>query len=66
MVLRDGILAAKNNGFLSLENIEGNSKIVIDCFNKRINVPCSIRVLIEDIWELSRDLNIHSCHHVFR
>ena len=46
MALRDGILAAKNNGFLSLE-IEGDSKIVIDCYNKRISVPCSIEKQIE-------------------
>ena len=64
MALRDGILAAKNNGFLSLE-IEGDSKIVIDSYNKRISVPCSIKIL-EDIWKLSRDLNIYSCHHVYR
>ena len=65
MTLRDGILASKNNGFVSLE-IEGDSKIVIDCFNKMISAPCSIRVLMEDIYNLSRDLNIHSCHHVYR
>lgn len=34
MVLRDGVLATKNNGFLTLE-IEGDSKIVIDCCNKK-------------------------------
>ena len=60
MVLRDGILATKNNDFLSLE-IEGDSKIVIDCYNRRISVPCSIKILMEDIWKLSRDLNIYSC-----
>ena len=38
MTLRDVILAVKNNGFLNLE-IEGDSKIVIDCFNKRISIP---------------------------
>ena len=59
MALRYGILAAKNNDFLSLE-IEGDSKIVIDCYNKRISVPCSIKVLMEDIWKLSRHLNILS------
>ena len=58
MVLRDSILAAKNNGFLSLE-IEGDSKIVIDHFNKMISIPCSIR-------KLSDDLNFYSCHHVYR
>ena len=37
----------KNNGFLILE-IKNNSKIVRDCYNKRINIPCSTILLIED------------------
>ena len=53
MTLRDGILAIKNNGFLRLE-MEGDSKIVIDCFNKRIDVRCSIRILMVDIWKYMR------------
>ena len=65
MALRDGILATKNNGFLSLE-IEGDSNIVIDYFDKMISVPCSVRILMEDIWKLSDDLNIYSCHYVYR
>ena len=48
MTLRDGILAAKNIGFLSLK-IKGDSKIVIDSYNKRISVPCSIKILMENI-----------------
>ena len=48
MTLIDGILAAKNNGFISLE-IEGVSKIVINCFNKKSSALCSIRVLMKDI-----------------
>ena len=51
--------------FLSLE-IEGDSKIVIDCFNKRISVPCSIRILIEDILKLFEGLNIYNHHHVYK
>ena len=53
MILTDDILAVKNNGFLSLQ-IEGDSKIVIDCFNKRINVSYSIRIFMKDIWKLSQ------------
>ena len=34
MALRHGILATKNNGFLNLK-IEGNSKVIIDCYNKK-------------------------------
>ena len=39
MILRDDILVAKNNDFLSLE-IEDDSKIVIEYFNKIIGIPC--------------------------
>ena len=48
MSLRDSILAAKNKGYSNLE-IEGDSKIVIDCHNKMINIPSSIMVLMEEI-----------------
>ena len=51
MTLRYGMLAAKRKGFLNLE-IEGDSKIVIDCYNKRINIPGSILLLMEDIMNL--------------
>ena len=33
--LRDGFLVAKKNGFLDLE-IEGDSKVIIDRYNKKI------------------------------
>ena len=36
-VLRDYMLVLKRESFLNLE-IEGNSKIVIDCYNKIINI----------------------------
>ena len=48
MSFRDGILAAKNKGYSNLE-IEGDSKIVIDCHNKMINIPSSIMVFMEEI-----------------
>ena len=63
MTLRYGILATK--GFLNL-NIEGDSKIVIDCYNKNINIPSSILLLMKDIWKSSQDLNIYVCQHVYR
>lgn len=64
MTLRDGVLAAKCNGFSNLE-IEGNSKIVIDCSNKKGNLPSSIITLMEDVWRLSQDLNIFKCGHIY-
>ena len=48
MTLRDDILAIKNNKFLNLE-IEGDLKIVIDCYNKKSNIPRSIILLMDDI-----------------
>ena len=60
MALRDGILAVKNNGFLNLE-IESDSKIVVDSYNRKINIPVSIMLLMEDIWKLAKDLNIYIC-----
>ena len=63
IALRYSILAVNNNGFLSLE-IEGDSKIIIDCFNKRISVSYSSRILMKNIWKLSEGLNIYNSHHV--
>ena len=41
MTLRDGIVAAKSKDYSNLE-IEGDSKIVINCYNRRINITSSI------------------------
>ena len=48
VALRDGVVVAKNNGFLNLE-IEGNSKVIIDCYNQNYSLPSSIILLMEDI-----------------
>ena len=53
--MQTNVLTLKNIGFLNLE-IEGYSKIVINCFYKRINVPYSIMILMKNIWKLSKDL----------
>ena len=45
MALKDYMLAVKRNGFLNLE-IEDDSEIVMDCYNKKINIPNSILSLI--------------------
>ena len=37
MILRYEILATKNSGYSNLE-IESDSKIIIDCYNKKINI----------------------------
>ena len=46
--------------------IESNSKIVINHYNKKINIFGSILFLMNDIWNLSHDLNIYVCHHIYR
>ena len=48
VALRYGVLVAIYNDFLNFE-IEENSKIIIDCYNRRSNSPNSIILLIEDI-----------------
>ena len=35
-------------------------------YNKRINTPSSIILLMEDIWKSSLGLNIYVCRHVYR
>ena len=52
IALRDGVLAAKNNGFLDLE-IEKDSKVFINYYNKKYNFPGLIILLMEDIKKLT-------------
>ena len=63
MVLRYGILVAKSKGLLDLE-VEGDSKIIVDCYIKKINIHSFILLLIDDIWNISQDLNIYIYRHV--
>ena len=42
------MLAVKNNGFLNLK-IEGDSRIVINYYNKKNNILSFIILLMEDI-----------------
>ena len=46
MILRDSVLV------VNLE-IEGDLKMTVECYNKRINISSSIRLLIKDICKLS-------------
>lgn len=46
--------------------IEDDSKIEIDYYNKKIDIPNSILLLMENIRKLSHDLNIYVCRHVYR
>lgn len=62
MTLRDSLLAAENNYILNL----GDSKMVIDYYNKKSNVCHSIMLLMKDIWKLTQDLNIYYCFHIYR
>ena len=40
--------------------------LVVDCYNKKINIPSSILSLTGDIWKLSQDLNVYICGHVYK
>ena len=52
MILRNDVLATKNSKFLNQE-IKDDSKIVIDYYNKKSNIPKSIMLFMKDIWKLS-------------
>ena len=39
---------------------------MIDCYNKKINIPSSILLLMDDIWNLSHGLNIYVYCHVYK
>ena len=59
IILRDiYILVVKNKNFLDLK-IKSDSKIVIDCYNKKVNILNYIFLLMDDIWNLPQDLNIY-------
>ena len=55
----------KNNELLNL-NIEDNSIIVTNYYNKKKKISNSGILLIENIWKLFKDLNIYICHHIYR
>ena len=63
--MRDDVLATIYNGFTKLE-IEGDSKVIINCYNRRSSSPSSIILLMGDIWRLSQNLNIYKCNHIYR
>ena len=65
VALRDGVLAAILNGFFNLK-IEGDFKVIINCYNKKSSIPSSIILLIEDIWGLDHNLDIFNCCHIYR
>ena len=48
MGLRDDILVVKNNRFFN-PLIKGDSRIAINCYNKKNNIPNSIMLLMQDI-----------------
>ena len=39
---------------------------MIDCYNKKINIPSSILLLMDDIWNLSQGLNIYVYRRVYK
>ena len=65
VALRDGVLAAILNGFFNLK-IEGDFKVIINCYNKKSSLSSSIILLIEDIWGLDQNLDIFNCCHIYR
>lgn len=43
-----------------------DSKVTIDCFNKKCSLPSSIMLLMEHIWRVGENLNIFKCCHVYK
>ena len=64
VVLRNEVLATLN-GFSNME-IEGNSKVIINCYIKKNSLHTSITFLMEDIWGLAQNLNIYNCCNIYR
>ena len=59
------VLLQKTKGFLNLE-IEDDSKVIIDYYNKNCSLPSSIILVMEDIQKLSHDLNIYNYCHIYK
>lgn len=65
MTSRDEMLGTRNNGSLNLE-IQGDYKIVIDCYDRKDNIPNSSKILTGGLWKLTQELNIYKCYHSYR
>ena len=63
--MRDDVLTAICNDFTNLE-IEGDSKVIIDYYNRISSLPGPIILLMEDIWRLSQNLNTYNCCHIYK
>jgi len=63
--VRDGIIAALDAGFRSIE-VEGDNQIVIRAIQGRIEPPWRIASLIEDIRNLSRRCEVILFNHTYR
>ena len=57
MIFRDDMLVVKFNELLNLE-IEGDSKIVIDSYNKKSDIFSSIMLLMENIGKIIQNFVI--------
>ncbi|CAL2274721.1 unnamed protein product [Prunus armeniaca] len=64
IALRDGLAYAAHRGWCKIL-AEGDSKLIIDCVNKKAKDPWSIKLLIKDIMLLSTFFDLCSFSHVF-
>ncbi|KAI5345279.1 hypothetical protein L3X38_013156 [Prunus dulcis] len=65
IALRDGLAYAAHRGWRKIL-AEGDSKLIIDCVNKKAMAPWSINLLIKDITILISFFDSSSFSHVFR
>ncbi|KAL6129793.1 hypothetical protein ACLB2K_073142 [Fragaria x ananassa] len=65
MALRDSLIKAKDKGFTNVE-VEGDSKLVIDAVNRRLESPWRLIKLVQDIRTLATNFDSITFKHVFR
>ena len=55
IALRDGLVHALNHGWRNLI-VEGHSKLIIDCVLKKVSVPWSVMLIVQDIWQINSSM----------
>lgn len=65
MALREGLRQAILHGYSQIQ-VEGDSKIVIDCINGVFSIPWRIKMLIRDITTLAHSCQNITFKHIFR
>lgn len=65
LALRDALIYAYQHG-LSHIQVEGDSKLIIDCIKNVCTTPWSLKAIIRDIRQLAAQCAVTSWNHIFR